>query len=461
MDVFGLGIEPEAQDTNDDSPKTQEPTETLVEYLTRMISPPNGNVLVIEDLDGYDFGPHSDLSVHGVVLIGEIKPHHSKELDRVLVPGAHIMAISPEDNPVSYKGTCVVEDAGFEIRDTIYYADEGKGFHYCAKASRSEREAGCEHLASMSGAEAVDREEGTAGLDNPRAGAGRTASSVRNFHPTVKPIEIMEWCLRDIPTSELVVEPFAGSGTTLLACCKTGHSVIGIEKDPEYAPIADARVRYWSNGDFKRPEGTEFQSEAEPEVEEVEEQSLNFLDMFSREFGAPEAPALVIRNRSGDHKVKLWIGDCAERMRDIETGSVGAIVTDPPYGLKFMNKEFDDLGEGAQQREWHVVWLQEAFRILKPGGIIKAFCGTRTMHHLLAAMQEVGFVGRDSENLEVEAWVYGSGFPKSLNIYKALQKMQENGDLPLDTDIEQWKGWGTALKPAWEPICIGIKPGQG
>ena len=183
--------------------------------------------------------------------------------------------------------------------------------------------------------------------------------------------------------------------------------------------------------------------------------------------------------------IEIKIGDCTERLKDLEDNSVDAIICDPPYGLKFLSKGWDDIGKGSQQREWHRKWLTEAHRILKPNGLIKAFSGTRTFHHLIAMMEEIGF-----SDLRVEAWAYGSGFPKSLNLSKALDK--KNGTLkivgqgragknalgqdsgynktynPHTYDIVEansegaktWEGWGTALKPAWEPICIGVKQGS-
>lgn len=192
--------------------------------------------------------------------------------------------------------------------------------------------------------------------------------------------------------------------------------------------------------------------------------------------------------------LQLQLGDCVERMSTIEPESVGFIISDPPYGLKFMGYGFDDLGDGKRQREWHRRWLIEAHRILKPNGVIKAFGGTRTFHHLAAAMRSVGF-----RNIRVEPWGYGSGFPKSLSISSALDKSArgtpqgstkgdprergvgvlpprnvlsmggKNGKSPtgltnnystnvIETDeARTWDGWGTNLKPAWEPIVIGEK----
>ena len=181
--------------------------------------------------------------------------------------------------------------------------------------------------------------------------------------------------------------------------------------------------------------------------------------------------------------ITLRHGDCVEVMRTMTDESVGSVVSDPPYGLRFMNKDFDDLGDGAAQREWHRGWVAEAYRVLKSGGVIKAFCGTRTFHHLGAVMREAGFI-----DLRMEAWVYGSGFPKSHNIAVYMDRMLTEGrsreivrhgvgnlngrfadagrdfvsqskSHTITTDVAKaWVGWGTALKPSWEPVIVGTKP---
>ena len=118
-------------------------------------------------------------------------------------------------------------------------------FHYGTKAGRKEREAGCEHLPARSGAQAVEREEGSDGVNSPRAGAGRTASEVRNHHPTVKPVEVMRWLVRLVtPPNGIVLDPFAGSGTTGVACVREGFDFIGCELSHEYASIARARIKH-------------------------------------------------------------------------------------------------------------------------------------------------------------------------------------------------------------------------
>jgi len=110
--------------------------------------------------------------------------------------------------------------------------------------------------------------------------------------------------------------------------------------------------------------------------------------------------------------------------------SVDAIVTDPPYELGFMGKGWDKSGIANNVEMW-----REALRVLKPGGHLLAFSGTRTYHRMVCAIEDAGFEVRDQIG-----WVYSQGFPKSKN---------------LDG---QWQGWGTALKPAWEPICVARKP---
>ena len=117
----------------------------------------------------------------------------------------------------------------------------------CPKASRSEREAGCEHLPRKTGAECVERAEGSAGLNSPRAGAGRTASSRGNDHPTVKPIALMRWLLKLVtPPGGVVLEPFCGSGTTLAAAHGLNLRIIAAELDEGHCRIAEARFRHAS-----------------------------------------------------------------------------------------------------------------------------------------------------------------------------------------------------------------------
>jgi site-specific DNA-methyltransferase (adenine-specific) len=128
------------------------------------------------------------------------------------------------------------------------YGDSGGAsrYFYCAKASRAEREAGLEDLPSVNSAENLGREEGSAGLNSPRAGAGRTRKEIRNPHPTVKPIALMRYLVRLVtPPEGLVLDLFCGSGSTLAAAVLEGFEYIGIDLDEGYCNIAAHRVQYW------------------------------------------------------------------------------------------------------------------------------------------------------------------------------------------------------------------------
>jgi DNA modification methylase len=172
---------------------------------------------------------------------------------------------------------------------------------------------------------------------------------------------------------------------------------------------------------------------------------------------------------------KLLLGDCLEVMRSLPTESVDAIVTDPPYGLSFMGARWDYDVPSVE------IW-KEARRLLKPGGYLLAFAGTRTQHRMAVNIEDAGYEIRD-----LIAWVYGSGFPKSLDVSKAIDKAagaerdvvdigrsgktaiwDKRGRMgtydittPATEDAKTWAGWGTALKPALEPITVARKPFAG
>lgn len=141
------------------------------------------------------------------------------------------------------------------------------------------------------------------------------------------------------------------------------------------------------------------------------------------------------------HIVKLRLGDCLTIMRKMKSNSIDSIVTDPPYGISFMGKKWDYEIPSVE------VW-REALRILKPGGYLLCFASTRTSHRMTCNIEDAGFEIRDTI-----AWVYGSGFPKSHNISKAIDKESR-----FEKEAKQWDGWGTALKPAFEPITVARKP---
>jgi site-specific DNA-methyltransferase (adenine-specific) len=179
---------------------------------------------------------------------------------------------------------------------------------------------------------------------------------------------------------------------------------------------------------------------------------------------------------------KLFVGDCIEKMKDIPDDTIDSIVTDPPYELGFMGKAWDSTGIAYNLEFW-----QEALRILKPGGYLLSFGGSRTYHRMACAIEDAGFEIRDQI-----MWVYSSGFPKSHDVSQAIDKelgatrkkigtkqgttsVKKGGQYrggvgvqqtsvavditePATDEARQWDGWGTALKPAHEPIVMARKP---
>lgn len=158
---------------------------------------------------------------------------------------------------------------------------------------------------------------------------------------------------------------------------------------------------------------------------------------------------------------RIHPGDCLQTLRAMPDNSVDSIVTDPPYGLSFMGKRWDYDVPSVE------IWA-ECLRVLKPGGHLLAFAGARTQHRMAVRIEDAGFEIRD-----MIAWVYGSGFPKSRNVAKDLcigcQRDDElRGGLHYADDEPYMQcqareriGWGTALKPALEPITVARKPMTG
>ena len=212
-------------------------------------------------------------------------------------------------------------------------------------------------------------------------------------------------------------------------------------------------------------------------------------------------------------RVQLFCGDSWDVLKTIPDCSIDSIVTDPPYGLQFMGREWDKLwrneteadafyidrlqgqltsrarklpdysnmARGPQMQEFHFEWAKEALRVLKPGGHVVAFSGTRTYHRMACAIEDAGFEVRD-----MLSWLYGSGFPKSHDVSKGMDKdagaerefvaarkgvtktfnigatetvkARDPITAPSTDAAIEWQGWGTALKPACEPICFARKP---
>lgn len=147
---------------------------------------------------------------------------------------------------------------------------------------------------------------------------------------------------------------------------------------------------------------------------------------------------------SENDSYKIYNGDMLDMLQVIEPESIDAIVCDPPYELGFMNKSWDSTGIAFKKETW-----QNCFEVLKPGGYLLAFGGSRTYHRIACAIEDAGFEIRDCV-----MYFYGTGFPKSCNIGLAIDK--KNG-----VSQNEWQGWGTCLKPAYEPIIVARKPFKG
>lgn len=191
-----------------------------------------------------------------------------------------------------------------------------------------------------------------------------------------------------------------------------------------------------------------------------------------------------------DGDCAVHLGDCREVLAEMPEASVDSIVTDPPYEYAFMGRRWDSTGVAFDVATW-----EACLRVLKPGGHLLAFGAPRTWHRLAVAIEDAGFEIRDSLQ-----WVYGSGFPKSLDVSKAIDKAAgaerevigppqgiggrdpskhavvpgedvytgrwgnrwaAGETAPATEDAARWAGWGTALKPGWEPIVLARKPLDG
>ena len=208
------------------------------------------------------------------------------------------------------------------------------------------------------------------------------------------------------------------------------------------------------------------------------EESETDYDQLPEEVEAITEPGEVVK--LGNHT--LYCGDCIEVMRGLEDNSVDSIVTDPPYGIGFMSKDWDCEVPGDE-------FAQEAFRVLKPGGHLIAFAACRTVHRLMVNLEDAQFELRD-----LISWLQWQGFPKSLDVSKAIDnaagvdrikaktissktgKRREGAGwgkgggivesvnydtVPTTPEAKRWSGWGTALKPAQEPAVLARKPLEG
>lgn len=176
---------------------------------------------------------------------------------------------------------------------------------------------------------------------------------------------------------------------------------------------------------------------------------------------------------SNSDMYKLYGGSMLDMLDDIDPCSIDSIVTDPPYELNFMNKSWDNSGIAFQKDTW-----EKCFSVLKPGGYLLAFGAPRTFHRIACAIEDAGFEIRDTI-----MWLYGTGMPKSMNLGKAVESKLVNGSAntqdwknlkwtkvetgrlgnldQLSEEGKQWDGFGTSLKPAYEPVIVARKPCGG
>jgi site-specific DNA-methyltransferase (adenine-specific) len=179
---------------------------------------------------------------------------------------------------------------------------------------------------------------------------------------------------------------------------------------------------------------------------------------------------------SENDSYKIYNGDMLDMLQVIEPESIDAIVCDPPYELGFMNKIWDSTGIAFKKETW-----QNCFEVLKPGGYLLAFGGSRTYHRIACAIEDAGFEIRDCV-----MYLYGTGFSKSYNIGLAIdkkngvesevvgiatsgcnsrayqsEKATTAGNYEIKKAQNEWQGWGTCLKPAYEPVIVARKPFKG
>jgi site-specific DNA-methyltransferase (adenine-specific) len=180
----------------------------------------------------------------------------------------------------------------------------------------------------------------------------------------------------------------------------------------------------------------------------------------------------------------IYNGNMLDMLEVIQPNSIDSIVCDPPYELNFMNRDWDRSGIAFNVEAW-----KKCYEVLKPGGYLLAFGGSRTFHRIAVAIEDAGFEIRDTI-----MWLYGSGFPKSMNIGLAIDKKNKveskivgtikthdfskhKGSMMSFSNTEEqetktnvvsikqaqneWASWGTALKPAYEPIIVARKPLSG
>lgn len=274
---------------------------------------------------------------------------------------------------------------------------------------------------------------------------------------------------------------------------------LGLKTIPvKYADLEGRRAEQFAIADNQTASIADWNEDKLAEIlsgfEAPDLESLGFDDQFledllasfeSEEESSEELPPAPepVETKQTFHLMK---GNCLEQLKLLEDNSVDAVVTDPPYEIAFMGKSWDDSGIAYSAELWN-----EVFRVLKHGGHVVSFCATRTIHGMTTAIEKAGFEIRD-----MIIWCFESGFPKNLSVdqaidkklgvfdkrkvirtndqngakFKRIQEEIDNGGIndpnrtefhvtaPYSTEAQKYKGFGTALKPAYEPAVLARKP---
>ena len=223
------------------------------DYFRKLISPDHLPDVVYLHVTAPDtLAKENDAAVHAMtVLAASTDTHWIPHALRALKPGGHLLLAAPDAEPTNDTLVCAAEGAGFEVRDCIFLADSADDrLHYVAKAGKKEREAGLERMPAKAfaasggaqGALADSEDEGSAEYGGEGDIGLNRITMRKNTHPTVKPVAVMRRLLAGVRRDLPVLDPFVGSGTTLLACVAEGYDGIGVEREGEYFAIATARV---------------------------------------------------------------------------------------------------------------------------------------------------------------------------------------------------------------------------
>jgi site-specific DNA-methyltransferase (adenine-specific) len=271
-----------------------------------------------------------------------------------------------------------------------------------------------------------------------------TDSRKGGYHPAVYPVDLAEKFVRGFcPVDGIVVDPCMGSGSTALAGLNSGRDYIGIDIDPLI------------HADSVKTVEAHAQSRTQPHPHEID---------------APQDGRAKLCLPTIARPIALFRGDCLDVLLNLPDNSVDSALSDSPFHLT-TNREMSSQPEfvGAPHRRFQRGFMNSTWdageisfrsetwarvlRVLKPGGHLLAFGGTRTAHRMAAAIEDAGFEIRD-----MLIWVFGTGFPKSQKVSRFIARYFSDRGEPIPDEMESWQGWGSGLKPGQSPIYLFRKP---